>query len=374
MAPQAKSSASTKPEQAHFQKYGLDIPLSRYGKKCLHARSAQELETKSQIDLKSIVGRYYGKKSKRLALTLGTNLAIAEWIERVETLAFGPHPESKLPSTEKEALLAALGFKEAKQSKAKKDAPRRKPKPQKTIPPTKRGATPEPPTPSSLESRDSGEQEQKQDWGQALEQELEQALEVELEEEPADPTEVAPIKNTRKHARETSPADDHPTPPKRIRTTATSTNIPPNPPPSTTKENPTPPSQSPTPLHPSTQNPVPPGPPFLKPWTHGRHGDFTRDPDLLAGRGHQVEPSHWEGNLEYRAHHTAFYAKHPFFPYADASRRVPAMEEECEGLEELRDWERWMRAYRTLYSGEVVAHLWDCGCEKVRGEEESEEE
>lgn len=45
----------------------------------------------------------------------------------------------------------------------------------------------------------------------------------------------------------------------------------------------------------------------------------------------------------------------------------------AEWLAELKR-EEWMRAYRERYPGEVVGHLWDCGCEMVGDGEESEEE
>jgi hypothetical protein len=94
-----------------------------------------------------------------------------------------------------------------------------------------------------------------------------------------------------------------------------------------------------------------------------------------------VPPSEWEINLRYQTLRYTFY-RHtcPYFPYTDRSRRIRAHEGNVEGLKELREMERWMRAYRERWPGECVGHLWDCGCvnlgyyEKVGGGEVSEEE
>lgn len=81
-------------------------------------------------------------------------------------------------------------------------------------------------------------------------------------------------------------------------------------------------------------------------------------------------------NMRYQARRGAFYAQHPWYPWVDRERSRLAEEAEgsCwEGLDELRSLELFMVAYRDKYPGEVVAHLWDCGCEKVREGDESEE-
>jgi hypothetical protein len=88
--------ASTGPTR--FQEYGLRIPLyDKQGKKLLHARLASELEVLEKKVLKRILEMYDREKGSKLFETLQTNAAVANWIERVETLALGPHPESKLP-------------------------------------------------------------------------------------------------------------------------------------------------------------------------------------------------------------------------------------------------------------------------------------
>jgi hypothetical protein len=86
--------ASTGPTR--YQEYGLRIPLyDKQGKKLLHARLASELEAFGEKVLRRIVEMY--DKRFKLFDTFKTNTAVAQWIERVETLALGPHPESKLP-------------------------------------------------------------------------------------------------------------------------------------------------------------------------------------------------------------------------------------------------------------------------------------
>lgn len=113
--------------------------------------------------------------------------------------------------------------------------------------------------------------------------------------------------------------------------------------------------------------------PFLKPGVHGRGGDFDHDPDRQTGRGHQIDPADLRRKREYEARYRAFYTEYPFFPFADGKRK-DRVSEHVEGLEELREAERWMRGYREKYAGENVGCLWDCGCEVVREGEESEEE
>ena len=137
--------ASTGPTR--YQEYGLRIPLyDKHGKKLVHARSAKELEALERKVLRRIVEMYDRQNGYKLFDLLNTNAAVARWIERVETLALGPHPESKLPcklyssgyyldadcvvATEKEDILVALKFKKAPQSQTKNDTPGEKLNPQ----------------------------------------------------------------------------------------------------------------------------------------------------------------------------------------------------------------------------------------------------
>ena len=128
--------------------YGLRIPLyDKQGKKLLHARLASELEALGRNVLRRIVEMYDREKGYKLFDTLKTDTAVARWIERVETLALGPHPESTLPcklshpgyyyyhadcvvATEKEDLLIALKFKKAPHGQTKNDAAGKKLNPQ----------------------------------------------------------------------------------------------------------------------------------------------------------------------------------------------------------------------------------------------------
>jgi hypothetical protein len=135
-------------------------------------------------------------------------------------------------------------------------------------------------------------------------------------------------------------------------------------------------SNSSTPHNP----PSPPPSPFLKPGRHGRHGDFTpsTDPDLLTGRGHQVPLPDLQQKRRILAFQARLYARYPHYPHTTAvetgrGTRVLVVLEP--GVKAKWDkGERWMRGYRERYSGEVVGHLWDCGCEVPRDGDESEEE
>ena len=83
---------SKKATPKHFEEYGLRIQLIKHGVKVPHARLAGELCKKSKDTLLGIVKDYTAGKAPKLV----SKTDIAEWIERVETLARGPHPDSKL--------------------------------------------------------------------------------------------------------------------------------------------------------------------------------------------------------------------------------------------------------------------------------------
>ena len=146
MSPTKNSDTSNKITPKHFERYGLRVPLVKLGQKRLHARSTDELTVKSKQGLSDIVKDYAANKGPKLIKSLASKTALAEWIERVETLALGPHPESKLPcksdshaykintdsvaATKKDDLVEALGLKtatpKAKGNNVGKDVPCKK--------------------------------------------------------------------------------------------------------------------------------------------------------------------------------------------------------------------------------------------------------
>ena len=159
-----------------YQEYGLRIPLyNKHGKKLQHARSAEELEALGRNVLRRIVEMYDRQNGYKLFDLLKTDAGVARWIERVETLALGPHPESKLPckfyssgyyrdadyvvATEKEDILVALKFKKAPQSQTKNDAPGKQLNPQKAPPPPKAKAPTKPSAPPAPNAERKKEQE-----------------------------------------------------------------------------------------------------------------------------------------------------------------------------------------------------------------------
>ncbi|KZM21957.1 hypothetical protein ST47_g6881 [Ascochyta rabiei] len=127
MALATSSSTSKNMIPKYFEEYGLRIPLVKRGQRVPHARLASELAMGSKEKLSAIVQNFLQAVSKatKLIKTLHSKSAIAEWIESAETLALGPHPESKLFSTKKEDLVKALGLKttasKVKATRAKKD-------------------------------------------------------------------------------------------------------------------------------------------------------------------------------------------------------------------------------------------------------------
>lgn len=138
---------------SYFGGYGLRVPLTRVGQKRLHARSASELTSKCKKDLFNIAKDITNGQASKLKFPSKSELAL--YIEKVETLALGPHPNTTLPckftivvsdrrtnstsATKKEDLIEALGLKKAAQrakcNKVKKDAPQRKPASKKALPP-----------------------------------------------------------------------------------------------------------------------------------------------------------------------------------------------------------------------------------------------
>ncbi len=91
--------ASRRFHQEYFVEHGLCIPLFKRGEKRPHARSAEDLTGKSKQSLTVIVKSYAQSRAPKLLKTLISRPALVEWVEGAETLALGPHPESKLPCT-----------------------------------------------------------------------------------------------------------------------------------------------------------------------------------------------------------------------------------------------------------------------------------
>lgn len=437
--------AMKKPAGAHFEEHGLRVPLLKLGQKRLHARSVEDLATKSKEGLVVIVKAYAEKQAPKILKTLASKTALAEWIERVETLALGPHPESKLSckwsdhvhkidantvaATKKEDIVEALGLKasgsKAKVGKAEKNGPSRKSAQKKTASPPEgamtAGAIASPPSKTA-----KSKAAQKQD---SVEPTTESSTVTHTanmrKRHSAGVTEVAqtPVKKTKTKAASPSTIDlpdTTTTVPLEATTVAEVTSAP-----SPASEQASPYQESsaamadtsqPTPSHTEVQEEpeleleqyfqtsnagqyhatqldeaihstfIPDGydgdacpacepepARFLKRGRHGRHGDFTNDPDLLIGRGHQIDPADLKLKREYEAKYHAFYATWPHWPFVDKQKRSRASE--CvEGKAELDKAELWMRGFRDKYPGEVVGHLWACGCEIPSDGDDSEEE
>lgn len=110
-------------------------------------------------------------------------------------------------------------------------------------------------------------------------------------------------------------------------------------------------------------------PPFLKPGIHGRHGDFDNDDDRLTGRGHQMTLEDERKHHNYLQFCGEFYAMYPTYPaLAEGTDIHPDL------LKTWIDNEIWYRRFKEKYSGLAPIHLWDCGCEKISDESESEAE
>jgi hypothetical protein len=109
-------------------------------------------------------------------------------------------------------------------------------------------------------------------------------------------------------------------------------------------------------------------PPFLKPGTHGRHGNFEDDPDRRIGHGHQVDHKDEVRLHEYLQNRGKVLSKYPKFP------RVNEQDEAFTAIKQVwDDNELWYHDFTEQYPGHAVNHLWPCGCEKLRGESEDEE-
>lgn len=84
--------------------------------------------------------------------------------------------------------------------------------------------------------------------------------------------------------------------------------------------------------------------PLSKPENHGRHGDFTGDPNPRTGRGHQTEPADLKRKREYEAKYHEFRKR---WTYSDNERRFLVMKN-LERQAELDELERWMMGYKEV--------------------------
>lgn len=128
----------------YVEEHGLRVPLFRLKQKRLHVRLASEFASKSKKDLFNLAKDITNGQASKLKDPSRSELAL--YIERVETLALGPHPKTTLPcksyfldrqtcpndtlATKKEDLIEALGLKttapRAKRNKRQQEATRGK--------------------------------------------------------------------------------------------------------------------------------------------------------------------------------------------------------------------------------------------------------
>jgi hypothetical protein len=109
--------------------------------------------------------------------------------------------------------------------------------------------------------------------------------------------------------------------------------------------------------------------PFLKPGRHGRQGDFTNDTDRMTGRGHKITEQDQKEHEKFMTFRGEVYMKYLTFPRGeDIDTEI-----DTEIKERWVEKEKWYRAFTEKYPGNAVNHLWPCGCEKMRGEDESEQ-
>ncbi|KAL5120669.1 hypothetical protein ACEQ8H_001418 [Pleosporales sp. CAS-2024a] len=109
-------------------------------------------------------------------------------------------------------------------------------------------------------------------------------------------------------------------------------------------------------------------PPFLKDGIHGKGGHFDGDPDRRTGRGHEVTPEDEAGAEAYMRFQNFVYTRYPYWPSVGEGEEVPHA-----FLGAWAENEGRRIAFRNKYPGRAVNHLWDCGCEKLRGESEDED-
>ncbi|KAI4945549.1 hypothetical protein J4E91_007891 [Alternaria rosae] len=112
-----------------------------------------------------------------------------------------------------------------------------------------------------------------------------------------------------------------------------------------------------------------PSVPYLKEGEHGRKGDFRADNDRRTGKGHQSEPADHLKWVEFKKFHSTIYEQFPHYPKPNQGISL-----DLETKDTWDAWQIWYDEFTNKYPGYAVAHLWPCGCEKVRDEDESEQE
>ncbi|KAI4930867.1 uncharacterized protein J4E92_004700 [Alternaria infectoria] len=121
--------------------------------------------------------------------------------------------------------------------------------------------------------------------------------------------------------------------------------------------------------HRATKHHQSPPVPYLKEGEHGRKGDFQADNDRCTGVGHQFEPDDYLKWSEFKNFRSTIYEQFPHYPKPNQGITI-----DLETKDTWDAWQIWYEEFTKKYPGYAVAHLWPCGCEKVRDEDESEEE
>ena len=85
--------------------------------------------------------------------------------------------------------------------------------------------------------------------------------------------------------------------------------------------------------------------------------------------GHQFEPDDYLKWSEFKKFHSTIYEQFPHYPKPNQGITI-----DLETKDSWDAWQIWYDEFTKKYPGYAVAHLWPCGCEKVRDEDESEEE
>jgi hypothetical protein len=119
----------------------------------------------------------------------------------------------------------------------------------------------------------------------------------------------------------------------------------------------------------ATEPPKSPSVPYLKDGKHGRQGDFLVDDCRRTGVGHQIEADDHLKWIEFQAFRASLYEQFPRY-----LKFIQGDAVEIGSKDAWDAWQIWYEDFTKKYPGYAVAHLWPCGCEKVREEYESEEE
>ncbi|KAF2828486.1 hypothetical protein CC86DRAFT_444692 [Ophiobolus disseminans] len=392
-----KSPATPNAGPRFFEEDGLKIPLyDKSGKRKATARASKGLRNKNLDQLLDIVEEYAGAgKRKQFKDADVTKSEIADWIEAAETRALPPNPLSKLPA------VPEADYEVDPKDPLWNDAP----KGTNTDAKRKHDNAPEPAqasqqTPKKPKTHHADGQKvkqspagHKQKHGQARCDTRKVRFEEPLQEPTAHPPEEMtpeeiPTVST-KHDGDTEEqarkAENlarflhdvrmHPEDPDgsskvvhltsqseaRILTASTLKT-------GRTVLHNTPIPQNQAKRHITLSQPARAEAPFVKKGRHGRHADFAHDPDRRFGRGHQFTREDEQGLEEYFSYSGQVLKEYPKYPRIGEHQGInPGVED---------DWkenESWYRRFSRKYPGHAVAHLWPCGCERVRGGSEGEE-